>query len=234
MTDKITEKQAKLAAEILGVIVNHKDGLAFNDSYNYEEGIPLEEWRFGIQVETEHGQGDLCTDVTHGDLLTTARISLTHFKEYPNYYQELKKIEEGMESRWKKWKDSGNRMPKIVEKQDCTIADRWEQYISYRKKLMPVSSYYIWSLGGKPKINSSHPQSILFRKRGWSENKARKWLKKHGYKSGKVDKTKNYLRFRQESPSKFKEFRIQSFGTKGIKVILGWKKPLPKRIQRKN
>lgn len=45
-----------------------------------------------MNVEIEHGTklGDI-TNLTNNDPLKTAKITLTHFKESPNYYKELKK-----------------------------------------------------------------------------------------------------------------------------------------------
>ena len=163
MTDlKITGAKAKLAAKVLGVIITEDAGFAWNDTYMYHKGIPFEEWKYGLDVETEHGSGDLCTDVTHGDLLTTARIALAHFKEGPDYYKRLKKMEKDMEDNWIKWMGTGKskkEMPKIVKKDKCTLADRWGQYIYYKTGMNPDNSQIYssqaflpwWGLGGKRK-----------------------------------------------------------------------------------
>lgn len=51
--------------------------------------FPVEQLREGILVEYEH------SDVTHGDLETTARIARTHLDEMADYYTRLKKMEKG-------------------------------------------------------------------------------------------------------------------------------------------
>lgn len=65
--------------------------------------IPLPIWREAIEVELEHGRryGRLA-DVTHDNLITTARIALAHLLEYPDYYQRLHKLESEAEKYWRK------------------------------------------------------------------------------------------------------------------------------------
>lgn len=44
-------------------------------------------------------------------------------------------------------------------------------------------------------------QSVIFKKKYWDTKNARKWLKEHGFVyTWKVDKTENFLRFRQFNP----------------------------------
>jgi hypothetical protein len=225
----ITDKQAKLTANILGLIITDDKDLEFNDNYNYIKGVPLEEWKYGLEIESIHGTNDLCIDVSYGDLLTTSRIALAHLKyENPDYYKRLKKMKEQSDNFWK-----DKQKPKIINQEKCSLSDRWGQYLKYKKETSsPIKSFYIWSWGGEPRINRSYVQSILFDNKKWTINKAKNWLKKHQYNIGKLDKTNKYLRFRQKIPRKFKEFRTQSFGKNtGIKAILGWEKPLPKLLK---
>jgi Protein of unknown function (DUF5661) len=44
----------------------------------------LEQFRFGIDVEFEHGSHDPQTDVTGDDPILTGRIALAHMKEFPD------------------------------------------------------------------------------------------------------------------------------------------------------
>lgn len=73
-------------------------------------------------------------------------------------------------------------------------------------------------------------QSILFNKLCYSARKAKNWAKRHGFDFDDIDTAKrgtrrNYHRIRQESPSKFSEFRTISFGSNGcIKAVIGKKK----------
>jgi hypothetical protein len=45
----------------------------------------LEQFRFGMDVEVEHGAHDPQTDVTHDDPILTGKIALAHMKEFPDY-----------------------------------------------------------------------------------------------------------------------------------------------------
>lgn len=62
----------------------------------------------------------------------------------------------------------------------------------------------------------SEVQSVLFNKKSWTEEKARKWLKAHKFHAGKIDVTDKYLRFRQKDPSGYKKFRIIKANTEGL------------------
>jgi len=53
----------------------------------------FEQFRRGIAVELEHGLVNHYTDVTHNDLLLTAKIALAHLNELPDYYTRLESIE---------------------------------------------------------------------------------------------------------------------------------------------
>ena len=56
-----------------------------------------EEFLEGINIESEHGFINPCTNVTNNDLIATAKIALAHLNEFPNYYNKdygLKKFEE--------------------------------------------------------------------------------------------------------------------------------------------
>jgi hypothetical protein len=45
----------------------------------------LEQFRFGMDVEFEHGWHDPQTDVTGDDPILTGKIALAHMKEFPDY-----------------------------------------------------------------------------------------------------------------------------------------------------
>lgn len=63
-------------------------------------------------------------------------------------------------------------------------------------------------------------QAILFDNNYYNSDKARKWLKKNGYKPIKrVHKTENYLRYRLKKPNKKKKYRTIKLGYK-IKAII--------------
>lgn len=72
-------------------------------------------------------------------------------------------------------------------------------------------------------------QSVVFDKDKFNVQQAKKWLKDNKYKSSKVDKQENTLRFRQEDPNKvekkgFTEYRTKDLENSGIKLIIVYKK----------
>ena len=69
-------------------------------------------------------------------------------------------------------------------------------------------------------------QSVIFKRNKWTKEQASKWLKEHKYKHifrGKSPKdiSKNYLRYRQHDPNRYKKFSSKKLG-KGIELILGY------------
>lgn len=60
--------------------------------------IPFDEWKFGLEVELEHGKkfGKI-TNITNDNLDITSKIVISHLLEHPHYYRYLKKIEIKME-----------------------------------------------------------------------------------------------------------------------------------------
>jgi hypothetical protein len=81
-----TLEQAAAVAEMLGV------NLA-------REGIELEAFRRGMEVELEHGCRDLRTNVTDDDPILTGKIALAHLFELPDYYDRLEAMERSAELR---------------------------------------------------------------------------------------------------------------------------------------
>ncbi|MCX6790994.1 MAG: hypothetical protein NTV62_02245 [Candidatus Gribaldobacteria bacterium] len=60
----------------------------------------VEQFKFGMEVELEHGLRDSQTNVTNDDSIITGKIALAHLKEFPDYYLRLKKLEEEAEKYW--------------------------------------------------------------------------------------------------------------------------------------
>jgi len=77
--NKFTLEEAKQIGDTLGIDWNI---------------IDLNQFFKGINVELEHGNKDLETNVTNNDPILTGKIAWTHLKELPNYYDELETIEE--------------------------------------------------------------------------------------------------------------------------------------------
>jgi len=60
----------------------------------------LEQFRFGMDVEFEHGSHDPQTDVTGDDPILTGKIALAHMKEFPDYYERLERMEREADRDW--------------------------------------------------------------------------------------------------------------------------------------
>jgi hypothetical protein len=83
-TKHFTEEDAKRIGNILGVGWNKFD---------------IEQFRMGLDVELEHGNHDLSTNVTDNDEIMTGKIALAHLNEIPDYYTRLKKMETEAETK---------------------------------------------------------------------------------------------------------------------------------------
>lgn len=68
-------------------------------------------------------------------------------------------------------------------------------------------------------------QSLVFDKKEFNRASARSWAKSHGFKSSKVDITKNSVRLRQISPGRCVtgSFRTKQL-TKGVSAVMCKKK----------
>lgn len=65
--------------------------------------IPFDEWKFGLEVELEHGKKiSKLTNITNDNLDLTSRVVIAHILEFPNYYKHLKKMEEKLDKYWEK------------------------------------------------------------------------------------------------------------------------------------
>jgi len=82
---KFTTEQAREYGEKLGI-----DWKKFD----------VKEFRIGMDVELEHGIRDSLTNVTNDDPFATAKITLAHLNEFPDYYTRLKKMETEARAYW--------------------------------------------------------------------------------------------------------------------------------------
>ena len=71
---------------------NNAKRIGNNLGINWKE-VSLDQFAKGLNVELEHGSIDLQTDVTDNDGKLTGEIALAHFKEFPDYYTRLHKME---------------------------------------------------------------------------------------------------------------------------------------------
>lgn len=67
-------------------------------------------------------------------------------------------------------------------------------------------------------------QSVVFDKKKFTTEKARKWLRKNNFIAIKrVDITTNKLRYRLKNPGQFKSFRTKKSDRAGISFVIGFK-----------
>jgi hypothetical protein len=71
---------------------------------------------------------------------------------------------------------------------------------------------------GRP---ATHVQTLLFPRDTYDVAAAKTWARAHGYRAGKVDVTDDYVRLRQAHPGRFKTMRTISFGSSGIRAVVG-------------
>lgn len=82
---KITEQDALCLARLFKINLNT---------------VPLDVFKYGIEVELEHGLINRKTNVTDDDLITTTKIAIAHLLEFPDYYQRLKRMEHEADLYW--------------------------------------------------------------------------------------------------------------------------------------
>lgn len=63
--------------------------------------VPFDQFHYGLNVELEHGTMYPISNITDDDLILTTKIAIAHLLEYPNYYDELYKMENKLEREWK-------------------------------------------------------------------------------------------------------------------------------------
>lgn len=79
--------------------------------------------------------------------------------------------------------------------------------------------------GSGLKKKSLMVQSIVFPKDEWGVARAKKWLKEHNYKGLSVDRKPSTLRFRQENPDNFTNFKMKTLPN-GIMLVLANEKKI--------
>ena len=62
--------------------------------------IDVEQFRLGLEVESEHGAKDPETNVTDDDVVLTGKIAWAHLKEFPDYYTRLARLEAEADAYW--------------------------------------------------------------------------------------------------------------------------------------
>lgn len=82
--------------------ITPSDAIALARLFNIDTNVvPLHVFKYGVEVELEHGLVNHQTNVTNDDLIKTTKIALAHLYEFPDYYQRLKKMEAEADEYWK-------------------------------------------------------------------------------------------------------------------------------------
>lgn len=68
----------------------------------------------------------------------------------------------------------------------------------------------------------SEVQTIIFKKRYWTQERAQRWLIKHGFNVKKIDIEEKSYRFRQKSPRKYKRFASKKIKP-SVTLVFGFK-----------
>lgn len=82
-----------------GQAVSRKVSKGYYDKMDIKKmGVSPREFWIGMNIELEH------YDITKGDLTQTAKITIAHLKEFPDYNTRLKRMERQGERAFKKKK----------------------------------------------------------------------------------------------------------------------------------
>lgn len=87
MTKQVTADEANQIGETIGIDWSSAK-------------FDIEDYRYGMEVEFEHGSHDPQTNVTNDDPIVTGKIAWAHLKEYPDYYKRLRVMETEAEAFW--------------------------------------------------------------------------------------------------------------------------------------
>lgn len=87
----------------------------------------INQFKYGMNVESEHGKKNKKTNVTNDDPITTAKITLAHLNEFPDYYIRLKKMEKDANKFWKNKLDESVEFDDFLEKMDLINRNRLKQ-----------------------------------------------------------------------------------------------------------
>ncbi|KMT21963.1 DUF5661 family protein [Clostridium cylindrosporum] len=73
-----------------------------------KELFDLKQFNIGLNVELEHGSKFSETNITNDDPILTGKITLSHLREFPDYYVRLVKLEEEAEEYWSRLRNPDN------------------------------------------------------------------------------------------------------------------------------
>ena len=117
----------------------------------------------------------------------------------------------------------GNKTDEAFVKQDIESLFKSSPYLKpLTKNVLDIANRFTGTGMENYKI-----QSVIFDKKKYSIDDAKKWLKSNGYLSPKVDETETQLRFRQKDPDVleslgFTSYRTKPLGKSGIQLIIAY------------
>lgn len=134
--------------------------------------------------------------------------------------------EEELKLKEKRLKELKEKKRKIVSKVKTAVSNIGE---TITKSIDDFDESMMNMMEGKGVDTNYVVQSVVFPESKFDVKSARKWLREHKYKSPKVEKTENTLRFRQLPPKSvekkgFTEFRNKMLGDSGIFLVIAYKK----------
>ncbi len=62
--------------------------------------VNVEEFRMGLEAESDHGSNDPRTNVTNDDELVMGKIAWAHLNEFPDFYTRHEKMEQEAKAYW--------------------------------------------------------------------------------------------------------------------------------------
>ncbi len=78
-----------------------EEAQSISDQMNMDGQVDIEQFRMGLETESEHGSRNPLTNVTNDDSIVTGKIALAHLQEIPDYYSRLQKMERKADKDWK-------------------------------------------------------------------------------------------------------------------------------------
>jgi len=185
-----------------------------NESVNMSESIPKGEG-------TETADINLSQDITINEVLerTKKHMGDDRFLKYDAYDNNCQNFVLNI----LKANGLGDEKDYEFVKQDTEELFKTSPYLRTLARSITDLAGLFTGVG----ISNYKIQSVIFDKKKYSVDDAKKWLKQNGYLSPKVDETETQLRFRQKDPDVleslgFTSYRTKPLGDSGIQLIIAY------------
>jgi len=168
-----------------------------------------------------------------GSELIWSRDSLRQMKDVSSKFRS--KLPSALEEDW-----AAKSAKRGAEAQKKTVEAEWAERSAKRAAESsaegPKKSFWSSLVSGDPSRArrsvkaTTFVQSLMYYKDRWTLRQATAWARKHGFRTMKVDVTKNMYRFRQVDPSTVKVLATKVLGRKslGVSAIIA----VEKRVRR--